>query len=106
MDLFTKINKCRYSIGKLEKEINRIRFLGDSNKLEAAQFELGCLKCDLENYINQSKSTVVNIELTLEELNRLIQHMSFATEIYDFEKGLNKVLWDKLEKANELNQSN
>ena len=38
MDLFTKINKCRYSIGKLEKEINRIRFLGDSNKLESVQF--------------------------------------------------------------------
>ena len=103
MDLFTKINKCRYSIGKLEKEINRIRFLGDSDKLKTAQFELGCLKYELENYINQSKSTVVNIELTLEELNRLISHMSFATEIYDHEEEPNKSLWDKLEKANELN---
>ena len=103
MDLFTKINKCRYSIGKLEKQINRIRFLGDSDKLKTAQSELRRLKDDLENYIYLSKTTVVNIELTLEELNRLIQFMSFATEDYGREEGLNKSLWDKLEKANELN---
>ena len=103
MDLFTKIYKCRYSIGKLEKEINRIRFLGDSDKLKSAQSELSRLKDGLENYIDQSKTTVVNIELTLEELNKLIQHMSFATEDYDRERDPNKSLWDKLEKANELN---